>query len=204
VEAQTPRTWPRWWRWAAALWLLVWVPVYAATWGWRNFFAICDVAAALTCLGLMVRSPLLLGGQTLAALIPGVLWAADVAARLATGRHLFGGTEYMWMAGVPLTVRLLSLFHLALPVLLLLILRRVGYDRRALVFQAALMIPLLVLTRLIVPAEKNLNYAFHAPFGNFTFGPAPLHLAVAWLVFVLLIFLPTHLLLTRVFHPSKG
>jgi hypothetical protein len=202
--AERASTWPRWWRWAAALWLIAWVPVYAATWGWRNFFAVCDVAAALTCLGLIARSPLLLGGQALASLIPGALWAADVAARLATGRHLFGGTEYMWMASVPLIVRLLSLFHLVLPVLLLFILRRVGYDGRALVFQSALMIPLLVLTRLVVPEAKNLNYAFHAPFGGATFGPAPLHLTVAWLVFVALVFLPTHLVLRRVFHPSKG
>jgi hypothetical protein len=41
----------------------------------------------------------------------GLLWAIDVAARLLTGRHLFGGTEYMWDGAVPLFVRLLSLFH---------------------------------------------------------------------------------------------
>jgi hypothetical protein len=200
---EPPPSWPRWWRWAAALWLLVWVPAYTLTWGWTNFFAICDVAAALTCLGLLLRSRVLISGQALAAILPGALWVLDVAARLATGRHLFGGTEYMWLASVPLSVRLLSLFHFALPVLLVLILRRVGYDRRALTFQAALMIPLLILTRLFVPAAKNLNYAFHAPFGNLTFGPAPVHLGVAWLVFVLLVFLPTHLVLRRVFHSSK-
>jgi hypothetical protein len=183
--------------------VLVWVPAYAATWGWSNFLAICDVAAALTCLGLLLRSRLVISGQALAAILPGALWAADVLARVTTGRHLFGGTEYMWLASVPLGVRLLSLFHLGLPVLLLLLLRRVGYDRRALAFEAALMIPLLVLTRLFVPAAKNLNYAFRAPFGNLTFGPAPLHLVVAWLVFVLAVFLPTHLVLRRVFHSSK-
>src|SRR5438034_11002695 len=109
---------PRSWRWGGALWMAVWVPAYAATWGWRNFFSTCDVAAALTCLGLWLTSGLLLSSQALAATVPALLWGMDAGARLVTGRHLFGGTEYMWDGRVPLAVRLLSLFHLVLLVVL--------------------------------------------------------------------------------------
>jgi hypothetical protein len=175
------------------------VPAYAVTWGWTNFLALCDVAATLTCLGLLTRNRLLISSQILPALMVGALWTIDVGARLVLGRHVFGGTEYMWLPTAPLAVRLLSLFHLALPVVLLLLLRRLGYDRRALALQTALTAVLLVLGRFLAPAAKNLNYAFRDPLFKQVFGPWPLHLAGVLLGIVVLVYLPTHLLLRRLY-----
>ena len=194
---------PRAWRWAALLWLAVWIPTYAATWGWNNFLAFCDVAVFLTCAGLWTGSALLLSSQALAAIPAGLLWAADVAARLATGRHLFGGTEYMWDHRVPLLVRLLSLFHLFLPVVLVLALRRTGYHRRALLFQVAVTAPLLVGARLLA-AGKNLNFAFSDPLLHRQWGPAPLHLLAMLVGTALVAFLPTHLLLARLLPATSS
>jgi hypothetical protein len=188
---------PRAWRWAALLWLAVWIPAYAATWGWRNFLAFCDVAVFLTCVGLLTGSALLLSSQALAIIPAGILWAADVIARLATGRHLFGGTEYMWDARVPLPVRLLSLFHLVLPVVVVLALRRTGYHRRALALQIAMTAPLLVAARLLTP-EKNLNFSFFDPLLHRQWGPAPLHLAAMLVGIAVVTYLPAHLVLRRV------
>src|SRR4051812_26404779 len=98
---QAPDPW-RPWRWGAVVWMAVWTPAYALTWGWRSFFALCDVAAALTCLGLWSRSRLLVSSQALPSLMVGALWCADVGSRLVAGRHVFGGTEYMWQGSVPL------------------------------------------------------------------------------------------------------
>jgi hypothetical protein len=187
---------PRSWRWAALLWLAVWVPSYAATWGWNNFLAYCDVAVFLTCAGLWAGSALLLSSQTVAAIPAGLLWAADATARLATGRHLFGGTEYMWDQRVPLPVRLLSLFHLLLPVVLVLALRKTGYHRRALLFQVAVTAPLLVAARLLA-AGKNLNFAFSDPLLHRQWGPAPLHLLAMLVGTALVAYLPAHLALRR-------
>src|ERR1700722_699202 len=44
--------------------------------------------------------------------------------------HLVGGTEYMFDPGLPLTIRLLSLFHIVTPPLLLYAIWRLGYDPR--------------------------------------------------------------------------
>jgi hypothetical protein len=192
---------PRAWRWAALVWLAVWAPAYAATWGWNNFLAYCDVAVFLTCAGLWSGSALLLSSQAVAALPAGLLWAADVAARLATGRHLFGGTEYMWDGRVPLPVRLLSLFHLVLPVVLVLALRRTGYDRRALLFQIAVTAPLLVAARLLAPG-KNLNFAFSDPLLHRQWGPVPLHLLAMLAGIALVAYLPAHLALRRLLRPT--
>jgi hypothetical protein len=192
---------PRGWRWAAALWLALWAPSYATTWGWRNFFALCDVAVALTCIGLWLQNARLLSSQVLVATMAGVLWAADAGTRLVTGRHVFGGTEYMWDARVPLAVRLLSLFHVGLPFVLVAALRRTGYDRRGLPLQIALTAVLLVIARLVGGAAKNLNFAFREPLLHKQWGPAPLHL-LAVLAGITVLYLPTHLALSRWLRPA--
>jgi len=135
----------------------------------------------------------------LPAVMAGVLWAADAGGRLLTGRHLFGGTEYMWDGQVPLAVRLLSLFHLVLPVVLVSALRRTGYDRRRLPLQVGLTALLLVVSRLVGEA-KNLNFAFREPLLHRQWGPVPLHL-LAVLAGITLLYLPTHLVLTRRLPP---
>lgn len=180
----------------------MWTPAYATYWGWRNFFALCDTAAALGSLGLLTGNRLLVSSQALPSLMVGVLWSSDVAARLAAGKHVFGGTEYMWDQRVPLAVRLLSLFHIGLPLALVAALRRMdGYDRRALPLQAALTVPLLLAGRLMPPA-KNLNYAFRDPLFGRALGPAPLHLGIILVGTVVLIYLPSHLALSRAL-PAK-
>lgn len=185
------------WRWLALGWLAVWTPAYALFWGWRNFFALCDMAVALTCVGIWRGSALILSTQALPSMVVGVVWGMDVTARLATGRHLIGGTEYMWDERVPLGVRLLSLFHIALPVVLVLTLRRTGYHRRPFVAQGALTLLLLVAARVFTHPSRNLNYAFADPFWGRAWGPAPVHMAVIFVGTLVLVYLPTHLALAR-------
>lgn len=185
-------------RWAAAAWLLVWTPAYASVWGFTNFFHLCDIAVVLTCAGLWSGSRLLLSSQAVSSIVTDLSWDLDVCWRLVSGRHLFGGTEYMWQPEFPLFVRLLSLFHVVWPVLLVWSLSRVGYDRRGLPLQAAITLCALVASRALGPA-LNLNYAFSEPFRGRSFGPAPLHVLVILGAIVSFAYVPTHLLLTRLF-----
>lgn len=178
--------------------MVVWVPSYALTWGWRNFLSLCDVAMIVTAAGLWLPNRLLLSSQALATPVAGLLWVVDVGGRLITGRHLFGGTEYMWDGRFPLAVRLMSLFHLVLPVALALIVRRIGYDRRALAFQTALTGVLMVVSRLL-GGDKNLNYAFSDPLLHRQWGPVPLHLVAVTLGMALILYLPAHLVFSRRF-----
>ena len=185
-------------RWAALLWLSLWVPAYASVWGLANFLHLCDVAVILTCAGLWTGSALLLSSQAVSSLVTDLLWDIDAGSRLLTGRHAFGGTEYLWDPSFPLAVRLLSLFHLVWPALLLWSLGRVGYDRRGFPLQVALASVLLVASRFAGPA-LNLNYAFRDPVFHRSLGPAPVHLAVSILGLAALIYLPAHLALARLF-----
>ena len=78
-------------RWAALIWLSLWVPAYASVWGASNFLHLCDVAVILTCAGLWSGGALLLSSQAVSSLLIDLLWDVDAGARLFTGRHLVGG-----------------------------------------------------------------------------------------------------------------
>ncbi|MGB7281732.1 MAG: hypothetical protein WBE13_05665 [Candidatus Acidiferrum sp.] len=188
-------------RWFSLLWMAVWLPAYFRVFGWANLLHLCDVAVILSFVGIWFSNPLLLSSQEVGSLSAGVLWVLDVGWRLVTGRFLIGGTDYMWDPQYPLWVRLLSTFHVGLPLVLFWTLRRVGYDRRALGLQAAIAAVLLIVSRFL-SAELNMNYAYRDPVSHRTWGPAPAHLAVIFIPLVALIYWPTHVLLSWLFRPA--
>lgn len=191
-------------RWFSLLWIAVWLPAYFRVWGWANLLHLCDVAVILTFVGIWLGNPLLLSTQAVSSVAAGIFWITDVSWRLVTGRFLVGGTNYMWETQYPLWVRLLSTFHIGLPLVLLWTLRRVGYDRRALGLQAVIAAFLLIVSRFL-SAELNMNYAYRDPIFHRAWGPAPMHLAVIFIPLVVLIYWPTHLLLGWLFRvPGTG
>ena len=105
----------------------------------------------------------------------------------------------MWDPNLPLWLRLLSLFHVWMPVALVWALRRVGYDRRGLMVQALIAFPVLIASRLLLGPDENQNFAWRDPFTGRSWGPAPVHLGLTLAVLIGAIYWPTHALLARVF-----
>jgi hypothetical protein len=182
--------------------MLVWLPTYWHAWGVNNFLQLCDVAVILTCLGIWTNSCLLISSQAVSSLLVDIVWALDAGWRLFLGHHLIGGTEYLFDASQPLWIRLLSLYHLALPVVFLWLLYQIGYDRRGWALQSAIALPVYIASR-FTPARKNMNFAFIDPFFRRHWGPAPAHLLITWLFMVFVVYLPTHLFLSRIFEQPK-
>jgi len=180
-------------QWLALAWLAISIPAYWRVWGSQNFLHLCDVAVILSCVGIIFGNRLLISSQALATAIPGLVWFLDAGWRAVFHHNLTGGTEYLWDGAYPLWVRLLSLFHIGLPILLVAVLARIGYDRRALALQSAITVCLMAISRWIGPAA-NLNYTFFDPIFHRTLGPAPLHLVIIFAGTVLLIYLPAHAL----------
>jgi hypothetical protein len=193
---------PTWLRWSALLWLLIWFPIYWHAWGAANFLHLCDVAVLLTCIGLWSGNALLISSQAVSSLLIDITWALDAAWRFFLGHHLIGGTEYLFDARFPLWVRLLSLFHLLMPPLLLWSLHRIGYDRRGWPLQSAIALILFIASRFTDPA-KNLNFAFRDAFLHRAWGPAPIHITISLLLLVFAVYLPTHLALKTLFPPPS-
>lgn len=189
-------------RWIALIWVFVWFPLYVWFWGWQNMMHLCDVSVVVACLGLWFRSSLLVSSQALLSPIVGVLWTLDVSWRMVSGHHLIGGTEYMWDTHYALWLRLLSCFHIGLPIVLLWALLVLGYDHRALPLQTAITGAVLIFSRFLPPA-LNMNYVFQDPLLHRAWGPAPSHLLVILAGCIAFFFWPTHLVFLRAFPQAQ-
>lgn len=182
-------------RWVAFLWLIIWVPAYWRTWGAENFLLFCDLAVFLTCAGLWWGNSLLLSSQAVT-LIFNLAWAFELGWYTLLRKPLFGGAEYMYDANFPLAVRLLSFFHIALPIVQIWALRRIGYDSRGWKLQGGITLGLMLVCLLLRP-EKNLNYIYTEPIFGRAWGPPLLHILVVAAFITFVFYWPTHLLLKR-------
>ena len=116
---------------AGAAFMAVLMPIYLNTDGITNFLWFCDAALILTMVGMWLESSLLVSMSAVGILILQCLWLADFGSA-CLGIRFLGLTAYMFDPHLSLFTRGLSLFHGWLPLLLVWLLSRVGYDKRAL------------------------------------------------------------------------
>jgi hypothetical protein len=110
--------------------VVAWIPLYWRQYGLQNFLYFCDLGNLLITVALWLESPLIFSWQASGLLLFQTLFTVDLMGALASGRHWIGGTEFMFDPHIPLPIRLLSLFHVITPPLLLWAIRSLGYDRR--------------------------------------------------------------------------
>ncbi len=134
-------------------------------------------------------------------LLPELAWNIDYLAHLIAGRDVFGlnATGYMFSQDVSLLVRVLSLFHTTLPIVLLYSLMRLGYDPRAFLAQVVLCWLVLPASYLLTEPDKNINWVYGIVQVPQIWMPESSYLLLLMLLYPLLIFLPTHLLLNKIF-----
>lgn len=174
------------------------VPVIAATYwhvyGPTNFLWLSDIALAFTLLALVTGNPLLASMPAVGVLPLELAWTID----FLTGGRLIGLAAYMFDPKLPLFVRSLSVFHLALPPTLLFLLSRVGYDERAPIYQTLLTWLVLVVTYLATDPEKNINWVFGPGSRPQHVLPPLVYLGIVMMLVALVVLL-THLILKRIF-----
>jgi hypothetical protein len=129
---------PLWLKIGWTIWLIVWAPIYWRQYGLQNFLFFCDIGNVLIGIGLWLESPLIFSWVACGLLFFQTLYTIDLVGALLSGRHIIGGTEYMFDPHLSLLVRLLSLFHVVTPPLLLWAIWRLGYDRRGWKFQTGM------------------------------------------------------------------
>jgi hypothetical protein len=181
---------PLWLKVAWTAWLVVWVPLYWRQYGAQNFLYFCDVGNFLIAAGLWLESRLILSWQAVGLLVFQTLYALDLIGAVLFGHHIIGGTDYMFDHNVPLFVRLLGLYHLVVPMLLLWAVRRLGYDERAWKVQtltAWLLVPINFFWR----PQYNVNWARGLVHEQHVV-PGWLYLAAYLIVVPLVVYWPTH------------
>ncbi len=185
---------PLWIKVGWTLWVLVWAPFYWKQYGAQNFLYVCDLGNFFIAIALWTESALLFSWQATGLLLFQILYTVDLIGALLSGKHIIGGTEYMFDPTVPLFIRLLSLFHVVTPPLLLWAIRRLGYDERGWTYQT-------LTTWVVVPInyfwrpEHDVNWARGLFYRQQHVVPGPVYLLAYLIVVPLLVYYPTHLML---------
>lgn len=189
--------------------LCVLVPKYWIDYGPTNFLYFCDVALFMGLAAVWTERPIWASAACVGILVPQAVWMIDFLGS-AAGWPVIGMTEYMFDPGIPLFTRGLSFFHFWLPIFLVYLVARLGYDRRAVVLWTCVSLVLLPVCYFLLPAPPppadnpnlpvNVNYVYgfsdQAPQ---TWLPPRLWLLTLIVGLPLLVYWPTHKLLGWIF-----
>jgi hypothetical protein len=208
TEAATLTTAPRiplWLKLVYTAFMAVLVPVYLHYYGWTNFLYFCDVALILTLIAIWIESPLLASMSAVGITVPQVVWVIDFIGT-AIGYPVVHMTAYMYNANSSLFLRGLSLFHGWLPFLLLYLVARLGYDRRALLHWTVVAWLLILVCYFFMPPPNpnagltpvNINYVWGLnDAAAQTWMPSWLWVIGMMALMPIICFLPVHVLFKR-------
>jgi hypothetical protein len=190
---------PLWLKLVYSAFVAVLVPCYWVTYTPWNFLFFCDAALLITLVALWREDPLLASIPAVGITLAQILWVIDFCA----GGRLLGIAAYMFDPKLPLYLRALSSFHGWLPFLLIWLIWRLRYDRRALPIQIALTWLLVLVAYHFGPAPPapadrpnmavNINYVYGPGFERPQSWMAPRLWVVALMVLLpALLYIPTH------------
>jgi len=194
---------PLWLKIAYTLFVCLIVPIYWRRYGPANFLWFSDIALLVAVPALWLESPLLASMMALGVALPELAWNVDFFVRLTTGASWLGLSAYMFDRGLPIFLRALSLFHVGLPVMLIWMVHRLGYDPNALLAQTLLAAVVLPLSYFFSDPQRNVNWVYGFGERPQTRVAGPWFLAFLILMFPLVIYLPTHLVLAKVFGSAR-
>jgi hypothetical protein len=197
---------------AYSVFMAIQIPAYWHHYGPSVFLYFCDVALLLTLVALWTESSLLCSAASVGIFLPQLLWINDFIFALA-GIPLSPLTAYMFDDSRPIHIRLLSTFHFWMPVMLLWLVWRVGFNRRGFLAWGALTSVLLLVCFLLVPppghyADPHLLVNINFVYGfslteEQSFMNRHLYLVMLMLAWPVATSLPTHLLFRWLMPPAR-
>jgi hypothetical protein len=182
---------PLWLKVVWTAWVVVWAPIYWRQYGPQNFLFFCDLGNVFIAIALWLESPLVFSMQAVSLLLFQTLFILDLVGALVSGRHWVGGTEYMFDSHISLSIRLLSLFHVAMPPLLLWAIYCLGYDKRGWRLQALTAWAVVPINYFWRP-EFDVNWARGPFFREQHSVPGLVYLLGYLIVVPALVYFPTH------------
>jgi hypothetical protein len=203
---------PFWVKLLYTTFVAVMVPYYLRCYGPTNFLYYCDVAVLMALVAVWREDSLWASMPAVGILLPQTFWIIDFLGELV-GLPMTGMTSYMFKPTIPLFTRGLSLFHFWLPLFLVWIIWRLGYDRRAFLAWTVLAWVLMLICYFLMPAPPapldnpnlpvNIDYVYGmSDTEPQTWMPPLRYLGLLMVGLPICIFLPTHLLLRSNFRKS--
>jgi len=203
TSAPTTRPVPLPARVAFTLWMALWVPVVLTSQGPQNFWWLCNLAQFILLYSIWTSDRLLISSQAGTVVVVGIVWTVDFAVALLIGSSPSGITAYMFNDDLPIALRATSTYHIWLPVLVLWLCRRLGYDGRGFRLQCGIGSLVIVGGWLFGDPGRNLNYTV-APFGmEQVWLPQPVYIPLLCVATAVLVYLPGHWIVKAI-SPRAG
>ncbi|HZD42398.1 MAG TPA: hypothetical protein VE131_16870 [Terriglobales bacterium] len=181
------------------LFVLVFVPIYWVQYGPANFLWFSDIALFGTLAALWLESSFLASMMTSGVVLFDIVWNVIFFRKLLLGGGPEGLVGYMFDPQISLSIRALSLFHVALPIIQLWSLGTLGYDVRAWKYQVVLGWVLLPLTYAVTSPKENINWVFGITEVPQKWLPPSLYVIALMVIYPAVVCYPTHRVLKRLF-----
>lgn len=198
---------PYWLKLSALIYLAIFVAVVLNWQGPANFLWFSDIALFVIVFTLWLEKSLPVSMMAVSVLLFELVWILDFLFRLFLQQHLFGlgATQYMFLPELPLVNKLLSFsLHVILPVLLIYMLCKLGYDKRAWKAQTILAWIVLPVCYLFTDPTLNINWVFGFGGQQTQAVTGPAYLISGMLILPFFVYYPTHRLLVWFFERSRS
>lgn len=143
-----------------AMFLAIMIPIYWMKYGPMNFLWFSDVTLFLAFFATIFEKKLFASMAAVGGLILETFWNVNYFLQLFFGFRLSPLTDYMFDAHLPLWLRGISLFHVALPPLVIWLILRLGYEKKAWPLQTLLGWSVLAVTWLVTDPAKDINWVY--------------------------------------------
>jgi hypothetical protein len=152
---------PVWFKLSYLIFAAVLVPAYALAYGLVHFLWFSNVALMGGLLAAWLESRRLASMMAVAVALLEMPWVFDFLLSLALGGPTrLGIIDYLYNPDIALHLRLLSLYHLLLPFVLLWMVWRLGYDREAWKVWVVAGCAILLLSFWLSTPERNINWVW--------------------------------------------
>jgi hypothetical protein len=157
----------------------------------ESYLWLCKINLFLTIFGILFKNKLLISMAFVGGLARFSIWNLSFIINLFTNYNLFNVTAYIFSLGTSLTIKIISLYHIFLPIILIFFLKKIGYDSRAFIFSTILYWFVIIITYFFTIKSNNINFVFCASTYNWSISDQQ------WVIFLLifepiLFILPVH------------
>jgi len=150
-------------KWIFVLFLLFLITFYWAYYGPSNFLWYSDIFLFIAFFATLFESKFLASMAASGGLLPTFLWSLSLLVTMVAkmlGFSLFELPGYMFDEGIPIGIRSVSLFHIALFPYFIWLIHRLGYHKTAWGIQVLLIWALAFTTWLVTNEAQNINFVY--------------------------------------------
>lgn len=181
------------------LWAIILFLYSTINYGLVTNLWLCQFSLIITAVGLILNNPLLISISTISIFGIHLIWILDF---LTVIFNLPGikVTSFIFDSSTSTSNRILQMYHIWHPIILLFLTLKYGYDKRAFKYWGILCVTILFISFFIFN-DRNLNVNF--AYGFYNYNDRNLYSFVIYCI-ILLVFLsyPTHCYLSKLKHPK--